>query len=144
MCEWAKKFICHICCWCFCLIEPKHCTTERRSVWTAMGTKVQNKFHLVTFHESILVSLWTFQPTLIDIYCPVGWGCKICQLLLCRGIRLLPLNNCLGHDTKQSDGEVLVMLELWEMQSNPSLSSVPGLLWPRLAAPDRVLAMGVK
>ena len=34
------------------------------------------------------------------------------------------------------------MLELWEMQSTPSLPSLPGPLWPRVVAPDRVLFMG--
>ena len=38
-----------------------------------------------------------------------------------------PLHNkCLEYDTKQSDGEVSVMLELWGMQSTPSLPSFPG------------------
>ena len=45
----------------------KHCNTYGRSVWTARRTMLKNKLHLVTFHESILVSLWTFQLTL---------GCK--------------------------------------------------------------------
>ena len=50
----------------------------------------------------------------IDIvYCPVDWGCRIHQLHLCRGV-ILPPNECPGYDTKQSDGEVPVMLELWE------------------------------
>ena len=31
-----------------------------------------------------------------------------------------PLNECPGLDTKQSDSEVPVMLELWGMQSTPS------------------------
>ena len=34
------------------------------------------------------------------------------------------------------------MLELWGMQSTPSLPSLPGALWLRLIAPDRVLSMG--
>ena len=34
------------------------------------------------------------------------------------------------------------MLELWEMQSSPSLQLLPGPLWPRVVAPDRVLSMG--
>ena len=34
------------------------------------------------------------------------------------------------------------MLELWGMQSTPSLPSLPGPLWPRVEAPDRVLSMG--
>ena len=33
-------------------------------MWTARGTMLRNKLHLVTFHECILVSLWSFQPTL--------------------------------------------------------------------------------
>ena len=43
------------------------------------------------------------------------------------------------YDTKQSDGEVPVMLELWGMRSTLSLTSLPGLLWPGVAAPDRVI-----
>ena len=51
-------------------------------------------------------------------------------------------NECPGYDTRQSDGEVSVMLELWGMQSAPSLPSLPGPLWPGVIAPDRVLSMG--
>ena len=46
-----------------------------------------------------------------------------------------------GYDTKQSDGEVPVMLEVCRMQSAPSFSSFPGLLCPRVAAPVRVLSI---
>ena len=49
---------------------------------------------------------------------------------------------CPGYGTKQSDGEVPVMLELWEMRSSPLLPSLPDLLWIGLVAPDRVLSMG--
>ena len=34
------------------------------------------------------------------------------------------------------------MLELWGMQSNPSLPSLPGSLWPDLVATDKILSMG--
>ena len=34
------------------------------------------------------------------------------------------------------------MLELWEMQSIPSLPLLPGPLWPRVVVPDRVLSIG--
>ena len=51
-------------------------------------------------------------------------------------------NKCPGYDTKQSDGEVPAMLELWGMQSTPSLPSLPGPLWPGVVAPDRALSMG--
>ena len=53
-----------------------------------------------------------------------------------------PLNKCPGYDTKQSDGEVLVMLGLWGMQSTPSLLLFPAPLWPRMVAPDRALSIG--
>ena len=67
--------------------------------------------------------------------CPVGWGCRIHRLLLCRGVR--PPNECPGYDNKQSDGEVPAMLELWGMRSTPSLPSLPGPLWPVVVAPDK-------
>ena len=50
-------------------------------------------------------------------------------------------NEYSGYDTKQSDGEAPVMLELWGMQSTPSLPSLPGPLCPRVVAPDRVLSL---
>ena len=49
---------------------------------------------------------------------------------------------CPGYDTKQSDGEVPVMLELWRLQSTSSLPSLPGPLWSGIVATDRVLSIG--
>ena len=46
------------------------------------------------------------------------------------------------YDTKQSDGEVPVMLELGRMQRTLSLLSLPGPLWPWVVAPDRALSIG--
>ena len=51
-------------------------------------------------------------------------------------------NECPEYDIKQSDVEAPVMLELWGMQSTPSLPSLPGALWLGVVAPDRVLSMG--
>ena len=48
-----------------------------------------------------------------------------------------PPNECPGYDTKQSDGEVPAMLELWGMRSTPSLPSLPGPLGPGVVAPDK-------
>ena len=59
--------------------------------------------------------------------CPDGWGCRIHRLLLCRGVRPHP-KECPGYDTKQSDGEVPAILELWGMRSTPSLPSLTGPL----------------
>ena len=74
-------------------------------------------------------------------FCSVGWGCRIHRLLLCRGVRPPP-NECPGYDTKQSDGELPAVLELWGMRRTPSLPSLPGPLWPGVVAPDRALSMG--
>ena len=54
----------------------------------------------------------------------------------------IPANKCPGYDNKQSDGKVPVTLELWGMQSNPSLPSLPGPFGPGVVAPDRVLSIG--
>ena len=60
---------------------------------------------------------------------PVGWGRKIHQRMS-------------WYDTKQSDGEVPVILELWRIWSTPSLPSLPDPLCTGVVAPDRVLSMG--
>ena len=49
---------------------------------------------------------------------PVSWGCRIHRLLLFRRDKT-PHNEYPGYDTKQSDGEVLGILELWGMRSTP-------------------------
>ena len=73
-------------------------------------------------------------------HCPVGWGCRIYRLPLCRGVRP-PLNECPDYDPKQSDGEVPMMLGLWGMRSISSLPLLIGPLMSRMVAPDRALSM---
>ena len=51
-------------------------------------------------------------------------------------------NVCPGYKTKQSHSEAPVMLELWSMQSTPSLPSLLGQLRPGEVTPDRVLSVG--
>ena len=45
------------------------------------------------------------------------------------------------YDTKQSDGEVPVILEHWGMKFTPSL--LPDSLWSGVEAPERVQSMGL-
>ena len=52
-------------------------------------------------------------------------------------VRSLP-NESPGYDTKRSDGEVQVMIELCEMWSTPPLPSLPGLLWSGVVELDWV------
>ena len=73
---------------------------------------------------------------------PSWLGLRIHPLHLCGEVRLPTLNECPGYDTKQSDGEVSVMLELWGMWCIPSLPLLPGPLWPGEVASDRVLSIG--
>ena len=54
----------------------------------------------------------------------------------------LTQNKCPRYDTKQSDGEASIPLELWEMWSTLLLLSLQGPLCPRVVAPDWVLSMG--
>ena len=53
-----------------------------------------------------------------------------------------PTNECPGYDTKQSDGEVPMMLELWGMRGTPSLPLLLGQLWPGMVARGRAVSMG--
>ena len=70
-------------------------------------------------------------------FCPVGWGCRIHRLLLCRGGKTPTPQRVSWYDTKQSDGEVPAVLELWGMRSTHSLPSLPGPLWPGVVALDK-------
>ena len=64
---------------------------------------------------------------------PVSWRCRIPDCISAEEEN--SSNECPLYDTKQSDGEAPVMLELWEMQSTPLLPSLPGPLWPGVIAP---------
>ena len=59
------------------------------------------------------------------------------RLLLCRGVR--PLNKWPGYDSKQSDGEVPVMLGNAEY---PFIAITPRSVLARVVAPDRFFFMG--
>ena len=70
----------------------------------------------------------------------VSWGCRIHRLHLCRGVKLPQQMS--WYDTKKSNGEAPVMLELWEMQSTPLSPLLQGSRWLGVVAPDRVLSIG--
>ena len=96
-----------------------------------------SKIVLLCLHPVVVLSSWILHQI---VGCPIGGGGRINQLQLCRGV--IPTKDCPGYDTKQSDGEVSVMLGLWEMQSTPSLTLLPCPLWLGVVATDRALSMG--
>ena len=63
---------------------------------------------------------------------PVGWGCRIHLLHLCKYRR---------YDTKPSDGDdpALEFVGIWSTSSLPLLR---GPLWSGVVSPDRALSMG--
>ena len=74
--------------------------------------------------------------------CRLGWGLLNTLTASLQSGKTPPPNKCPGYDTKQSDGEASVILELWRMRSTPSLPLLPGSLLPWLVATNRVLSMG--
>ena len=69
--------------------------------------------------------IWNKTVLTLTLYCSVGWGCRIHWLHLCRGVRPHhpSTKKCPGYNTKQSDGEVPMMLGLWAMQSTPFIAT---------------------
>ena len=49
-------------------IGSKHCNTDGSTVQTVRSSMLKNKPYFVTFHESILVGLWTVQSILVSTY----------------------------------------------------------------------------
>ena len=93
---------------------------------------------LITTYK-LLIDFHSMSPRLGS--CPVSWDCRIRLLHIWSRVWFPTPRGCPGFDTKQADGEALVMLELWGVRSTPSLPSLPGPLWLAVVAPDRVLRM---
>ena len=73
--------------------------------------------------------------------CLVGWkAVEYTDFISAEGLDTH--HQCPGYETKQSVGDVPVMLKLCGIRRALSLSSFPGLLWPGVVAPDRVQSMG--
>ena len=89
-------------------------------------------------HIFCAVLKFCFFKFLAEIYM-IGWSSR---LHLCRGMRLCLRNECPGYNSKKkSDSVASVKLELWGMQSTPSLSLLTSPLWTGVVALDKVLSM---
>ena len=106
--------------------------------YTRAGTRISSPGQFQVFSKVYLFPYNSGKSPILS--CPVRWGCRIYWLHLCGVVSFS--NMCSGYDTKQSDGQVSVMLELWGTQSTPSLPSLPSPLWPRVLAPVRVFSKG--
>ena len=105
----------------------------------------QRRFCLVSLFKEISTSMHYLMPNLSSSKNTehLGWVYRILELNLCRRLRSPPpRNECLGYDTKQSDGEVPVIRDLWRKWSTPFLPLLRGSLWPGVVTPDRVFSMG--
>ena len=98
--------------------------------WESFSEHWKNLSSITILYDEVVVII--IKKNSKTVICPVCWGCRIHRMLLCRPSP----NECPGYD-KLSDVEVPVMLELWGMQSTPSLPSLPGPLWPGVVAPDK-------
>ena len=73
--------------------------------------------------------------------CPVGWGCRIHRLHLCKGVRPPP-NRCPIYYSKQSNGEDTVMLELWGNVEYPFITIALDVhVKPKVVTQDKVLSI---
>ena len=101
------------------------------SIQSQQSSQMDSNFIICHFNcvDSHYISIY-LTVSYLSKFCQVGWGCRIQRLRLC------------GYDTKQSDGEVQVILEIWGMRSTPSLPLLPGAICPGLVAPHRALSMG--
>ena len=90
-----------------------------------------------------VLAAWHHDDTYIYIYIYIYNSPRFFLVQSAGGVEFTDCpNECPVYDTKQSDGEVPAMLELWGMRSTPSLPSLPDPLWPGVVAPDRALSMG--
>ena len=110
--------------WSACMSQRSLCVCKsyRTYGWHFLGQVLGCALLLLKFIETTQLfvfdsNIWSHMSVI-----PVSWGCRIHRLYLCRGLR--PPNECLGYDTKQSDDEVSVMLELWGIQTIPLLCCI--------------------
>ena len=97
-----------------------------------MTILIKNNLHPIIWYQII--------PLQSDY--AISWVCRIHRLHLIYWVGTT--KEYPGYDTKQFHGKAPVILELWGMQTTPTLPSLPRPLWPGVKAPDRVQSMGLK
>ena len=101
---------------------------------------MQNNILKLTAHCSPKIELQTFAYLtqychwtavfVNSVYAQSAGAVEYTDCFSANGVKTHP-RRVSGYDTKQSEDEVSVMLELWGTRSIPSLTSLPGPLWLR-------------
>ena len=90
-------------------------------VFVCVFSTRDKSFHCITTHQCV---------------CQIGWGSRILRVLHWWGARYP--NEFPVYDSKQSDGEVPVIQEVWGTGSSHLLPILPSLHWPGVVASDKV------
>ena len=98
------------------------------------STRPRSRLYLDVFDRMHLFLDWRLGRRsicyIVGVF-PVGLSCRIHRLLFCRGVR--PQNDGPRYDTRQPDGEIPVMQELWRITI--TLRSILVLQWKHLMEP---------
>ena len=114
--------------------DQEYTTCHHLAIVSCFYCKGKNQFSVIYDQHSKSNAFHLF-----PLRSPVDWGCWIHRLHL---IRVKTHHNEYPvYEIKHSDRETT---DLWGKRCIPSLPSLPGPLWPGVAAPDRLLSMGQK
>ena len=103
---WASKSL-----WSLKKTQPRiMCATLNKNPWTTIvcPVNISDETDITNFYNRLSSFAWHIHKrnVLIIDACPVGWGCTIHRLCLCRGVRSPhPLQRVSWYDTKQSHAE---------------------------------------
>ena len=115
---------------------------KTRCILAESESVLENENLMILIWDSNECTTWSCK----DINMHIANGLSEIKRILAQSAGSVEYTDCFsneypGYDTKESDGEVPVMLEIWGMRSTSSLPLLPDLLWPRMAETDNVLSM---
>ena len=90
--DWNEWYVCVCVCLCACVCVWQR-ERERENQRTPSNQHDDDDISL----PSCLSPLSTYVP--LRLFCPIGWGCTIHRLLLCRGVRLPQRASKIWHQT---------------------------------------------
>ena len=113
------------------------CTSQQAKIWCQIsvqaGSTVWSALISVASKKYFCEIWYNFAINQLQTIHSLNLGKKFWELTA--SLQSPPPNECPGYDTKQSDGEVPVTLELLGMWHTPILP--PGPLWRGVVEPDK-------